>query len=51
VVLLAHAGANVALALTLPTGRYLVVSRMVGWAVTGVGVVVVIAYMKRVRRG
>lgn len=50
VVLLAHAAANIALALTLPTVRYLVVSRLVGWAITGVGVVFVVGYVKRVRR-
>ncbi|MDN3353178.1 VC0807 family protein [Actinomadura sp. DC4] len=50
VVLLAHAAANIVLALTLPTGRYLLVSRVVGWAVTGIGAVLVVGYVKCVRR-
>jgi hypothetical protein len=50
-VLIAHAAANVALALTLSTTRYLVVSRPVGWTITALGAVFVITYMKRARRG
>ena len=50
VVLLAHAAANIALALTLPTERYLLVSRVVGWAITGTGAVLVVSYLKHARR-
>jgi hypothetical protein len=48
-VLVVHAGANVVLALTLSTGRYLVVEHPVGWTILGVGTAVCIVYMRRSR--
>ena len=47
--LLVHASVGVVLALTLPTGRYLVVEHPVGWGIIGAGVVVAIGYMRRER--
>jgi hypothetical protein len=50
VVLLAHALLTVALALTLPTGVYLVASRLAGWAATAIGALAVLWYVRRARR-
>jgi hypothetical protein len=51
VVLLAHAAANLVLALTLTTGEYLLVSRPVSWTITGAGALLALWYVRRARRG
>jgi hypothetical protein len=48
-VLLAHAVMNVVLALTVPTTRYLVVSRPAGWAITATGAAAAVWYVRRAR--
>jgi hypothetical protein len=47
--LLLHALIHVVLALTLPTGEFVVVSRVVGWSLIGAGVAGLIIYRRRTR--
>ncbi|MFB8272998.1 hypothetical protein ACFC96_41325 [Streptomyces sp. NPDC055955] len=51
IVCLAEAGVTVALAFSLPTGASLVTSRVIRWAVVGLGVAAALVYRAWVGRG